>query len=207
MSWIDTLPCSARDALLSAGRRRDYPAGAQVYGLGDSPGGLYRVQTGSARIYLGGADGQILILRLSRAGDVFGQTVALDGAPAPIFVEARTPLSVLFFPQAELSRLQMRHPEILEGLSRQAATTIRGLMAALQELALMPLPMRLLSRLRALSRDAPAAEGWSRVDISQWEVTAMLAASRPAVNKALRSLERDGAVRLGRGWIEMRSHG
>lgn len=204
MSWIDDLPSPARGELLACARRRDFAAGAQVYGLGDAPGGLFLVREGSARLYLGGADGQFLILRLCREGDLFGQTVALDGAPAPVFVEARTGLSTLFFPQAELAALQAKYPEIGAGLARQSAATVRGLMAALQEVALMPLPARTLSRLRALARDGAPAAGGARVEITQWELTAMLAASRPALNKTLRKLERDGALRLGRGWIEVR---
>lgn len=196
MNWIDRLPEDARAALMESARTRRFVAGELVYGLADDPGGFFLIQHGSVRLYLGRSDGRQLILKICRAGDLFGQTLSIDGDPAPIFVEARTALTTSFFPYQSLQRLRISSAEIANGLAMQAAQTIRELMRGVEELALLPLPERALSRLRALAAaQSDDQEEWPEVEITQAELASMLGASRQALNLVLQQLENQGHIR------------
>lgn len=195
MNWIDQLPESPRQALEEIASTRRFTTGELVFGLSDNPDGIFLIHRGSATVYLGCSDGRQLILRICRPGDLFGQTASIDGSPAPVFVEARSTLTTSFFPYQPLQHLRIRHAEIANGLARQAAQTIRGLMDTVAELTFMPLPERALAHLRRLVVRADEREEWPEVEITQAELASMLASSRPGLNQALQQLEQEGLIR------------
>lgn len=196
MSWIGTLPGEVRAALLEGASVRTYPRNALLYGLTDQPGGLFLITAGSARQYFGRADGRSLLLRICREGESLGQTAITDGQPAPLFAEARTPLKTLFVPVSRINQLRQRHGEIEQALAREATRTIRQQWRLIESLAFLDLRERLIRRLQFLvEHDGAAAAVEIEIDISQFELAAMLGASRPAMNRVLRDLAAQEIVR------------
>ena len=206
-NWVDKLSAETRAALLAVGRPRRFQAGATVHYSIDAPDGVFLIVSGSAYLHLGRRTGETLLLRIARQGEVFGELVALDAAPAPIFVSARTDLVAISFPRSEFVRLRTAYPEIRDALVQALAVHLRGSLQLMEEIALLALPERARARLCILAQEAsPLTAGVEPValDITQAELASMLASSRPALNKVLAILEEAGEIALRFKVIEVR---
>lgn len=207
-NWIDRLAAAPRAAITAAMVPHRFARGALVYSRTEAPQGLYVIRSGEAAFCLDGANGRRLLLKVLRANELFGESVALDRRPAPVSVEARSELLTGMVPLHRLDPLRRQFGEIDAALSQVAAANLRAVLDVLEEQALLPLPERTVSRLLALCRDAGWSEGEAdpvRLAHSQAELAAMLGASRQAVNGELALLEARGAVRRGFGFIEVRA--
>ncbi len=204
MSWIDTLPLETRSAIKSAMQPRIFARGALIFNRAESPEGLFVIDQGTASFFVDSETGNRLLLRIIRPGEIIGETVALDGRPAPISVEARSDLNTRFVPAARLTRLRRTHRAIEAALAIAASGNLRRLLTALEELVLMPLPQRTLSRLRQLVRESTTA-GWREdgllLDLRQAELAEMLGVSRQAINTVLGSFQRQGLLERRFGHI------
>lgn len=206
-NWVDDLTAETRQALLSIGRPRRFPAGATIYCATETPDGVFLITSGSAYMHLGRRTGEMLLLRIARQGEVFGELVALDASPAPVFASARTDLGTISFPRAEFARLKSSYPEIRDALILALSVHLRGSLQLMEEIALLSLPERARARLSTLAQEAaPHTVGHETValDITQAELALMLAASRPATNKVLAALEDAGEIALRFKVIEVR---
>lgn len=197
-NWIDQLPFDARAALNAAMQPRAFASGALIYNRTEQPHGLYLIRSGSALFQIDAANGKRLLLKIIRTNELFGETVAFDGKPAPIAVEARGPLVTNFVPKAQLAALRDRFVEIDRQLAAAAAQNLRATLVALEELNLMNLRERAAARLISLCRDTgQSADAPIRLDLTQTEFASMLGASRQATNGMLGELESIGAIRRG----------
>lgn len=203
LRWLDRLPEAVRAELVAAGRERSFSAGALIYTIEDQPGGIFAIQSGEARQFIGRADGGNLLLRICRPGDSLGQTYITDGAPAPLFAEARTDLVTLFIPATAIARFRRQHVEIEQELARVAAETIRQQWRLIESLAFLSLRERLWRRLQfmreseKMSDPVKADAEWIELDVTQAELASMLGVSRPALNRELQRMDTAGVVRLG----------
>lgn len=192
-NWIDRLGPEARAAMQRVVVRRKFARGALIYTRNEAPEGLFVIRKGSALFCLDGTSGRRLLLKILRINDVMGESFALDGKSAPVAMEARTDLLTDLIPQHRFAGLRDQFPEISQALAHVASANLRAMLSYLEELALMPLAERTISRLRQLCREQAGAS-IVRLDISQTELAMMLGASRPAVNQVLARLEVQGAI-------------
>jgi CRP-like cAMP-binding protein len=190
-NWIDLLPTAAQNAIIGEMTPRAFKRGTLIYARSEAPDGLYLIRSGSAYSTLNSPHGNKLLLRIMRQSDLFGETVALDLRPAPVFVEARTRLETSFVPSRRIAAVARAFPAIERALALVASNNLRAALSALEELVLLPLQQRLQSRLASLAREAirSGAERDCVIEITQSELAAMMGASRQAVNAALRDLE------------------
>ncbi len=173
--------------------RRKFDRGTLIYSRSEEPEGLFVIRRGSALFCLDGANGRRLLLRVLRTNELMGESFAFDGKSAPVSMEARTELVTDLIPQHRFTSLREQFPEIGKALAHVAAANLRATLSYLEELALMPLAERTVSRLEQLCREHPD-QARVRLDISQTELAMMLGASRPVVNRVLASLEARGAL-------------
>lgn len=175
---------------------RAFASGALIYNRTEQPSGLYLIRSGSALFQIDGVNGNRLLLRIVRENELFGETVAYDAKPAPIAVEARSPLLTDFVSTAQLAKLRDRHAEIDRELAAVAVLNLRAALVAIEELNLMSLRERTIARLASLcaeTRQLP--EDPIRLDLTQTELASMLGASRQATNGVLGELEEIGLIR------------
>lgn len=196
--WIDTLPEEAALALRAAMARQTFAKGQLVFAPKEAPRGLRLVEAGSAYLGLMAENGAKLTLGIVRPGGVIGHAGAFDRRATTVFVEARTALEVSFVSARALNELREIHPAIDRAMAELIVRDLRGLLNGVEELVLLPLHDRVVRCLRRLARELSPVSGERIVlDITQDELAAMTAASRPAVNAVLRKLERSGAVACG----------
>lgn len=196
-NWIDLLPEGPRHAMAAAMIQRSYPKGAMVYGRDEFPPGLFVIRSGSALFCLDAANGRRMLLRIVRQNELFGETVARDGKPAPISIEAREDIAVSLIPWQKLAVLKQEHPAIEAALGEVMAFHFRALLDVLIEQALLPIEERVSARLALLCRvgaEQGPEPGSYVLEQSQAELAMMLGATRQSVNAVLGRLEASGAI-------------
>ena len=84
---------------------------------------------------------------------------------------------------------------------------MRAAFAALEDLALLPAPQRLVRRLVAMARGygerLEAVPARPRLQVTQEQLARMLSISRQTVNTLLQGLQARGIIRVQRGEIEI----
>ncbi len=197
-NWIDRLPVASRQALHGEFQTRTFAQGAMIYNRTEQASGLYIIRNGSALFQIHGLNGKRLLLKIIRANEVFGETIAYDGKPSPIAVEARTPLRTSFIPSDRLSRLRYQFPEIDRALGDVAVEHLRAALTAIEELNLLDLHERTLACLARLCADfRETGSATIRLDLTQAELASMLGASRQATNGILAEFEKAAWLRRG----------
>lgn len=173
---------------------RTYPRGALVFPEGAPPAGLYLVVTGRVRVFKASAEGREQVLHHVEPGQSFNDVAAFDGAATPAAAQALEPTTVLLLPRPALLVLLRTHPEIAEAVIRVLASRLRQMSALVEDLALRPVVARVAATLLRLTEPGAAAALPTRQ-----ELAAMAGTVREVATRALKRLERAGAIRVGPG--------
>lgn len=202
--WFAACPPALQDVLLAQGRLRTLAHGESLFVRGAPPEGLCCVTAGALHIGALDARGQPAQLAYLEPYQWFGEISLIDGLPRTHDAVADGETRVLVVPRSGLLPLLDEQPGLWRELARLACRKLRVSFAVLEELALLPLEERIERRLRLMavgydSREAPRR----RIRVGQEVLARMMGVSRQSVNKALKTLETRGAVRLHYGEIEL----
>lgn len=157
------------------------------------------VARGAVRVSAGGVSGRALSLAYLEPGTWFGDVALLDGLPRPHDVQAHGDTTLLCVGKADFADLVSRHVELARALLQLNCGRIRAALEQLEGMTQLPLPARLARQLQSLVLGwGQAGEQGIRIGLrlTQDELAQLLGASRQRVNLALRSLERQGLLRL-----------
>lgn len=202
---FDVLPEDVRREVRALARRRRFKRGEVVFHEGDPADALHVLVRGHVAIRTVTPLGDTVCFTVLGAGDTFGELSLLsdDGerAASAAAVEGAETLSLR---HAEVARLRAAHPAVDQVLLSLLATALRRTNRLLLEALYEPADVRVLRRLVDLVEsyggggDAPVT-----VPVTQDELAGLAGTTRPTVNRALRALEGDGVVALGRGRTEV----
>jgi len=185
--------------LASVARARSWPAGATMFQRGDPGDWLFAIADGRVRLTVATPGGRELVLRHAEAGDTLGEIALFDGEPRSADAVALTPVSGWIVHGADWQRLAATDPGVTQAGMRWLCRRLRETTGQLESIALFDLEARaarfLLATLRQLHGEEVPAQAALRLEISQTEIAAVLAASRSKVNRALAALESQGATR------------
>lgn len=204
-AWFSALPPDFQDALLQAARERRLRDGEALYFKGDPGDGLYCVVSGALASTGDTRDGQQTMLARIDAPHWFGEVSLIDDGPRTHHTWADGAAVVLHVPLEPLQAHLARHPAHWRALAQLLARRIRTAFDTLDEFAAMPALERVARRLALMSEsygDLPSS-GRRVIRVPQDRLATMLALSRQTVNRALKRLEAEGAVRLTRGGTEI----
>jgi len=202
--WFAACPTELQDVLLRLGRMHPLAHGQSLFSRGGQADGLCCVTAGGLHIGALDAEGQPAELAYLEPYQWFGEIALIDGLPRTHDAVAEGGTRVLVVPRDPLVDWLDRHPAQWRELARLACRKLRVAFAVLEELAILPLEERLQRRLRLLaqgygSREAPRR----RIRLGQEVLARMMGVSRQSVNKALKTLETRGVLRLHYGEIEL----
>jgi len=171
--------------------------GAILFEQGDESDGLYVIIKGILRIFLTAKDGREATVSLSEEGDVIGEMSLLDGLPRSAGAAALTSTKLAFIPRAPFLDLL----DSSGSLGRQIILTLCERLRATNERVDQAMFHDLRYRLMMLLRQLALIHGQVEkdmsvvdLDLTQGTLAQMLGASREAVNKHLRALEREGRI-------------
>jgi ABC-type bacteriocin/lantibiotic exporter with double-glycine peptidase domain/CRP-like cAMP-binding protein len=97
-----------------------YEFGETIVAAGDPAEGFYVLRSGVARALAVGDDGQEVSLHLLRAGDSFGESGLLDGAPRTATVRAAADVEALRLDASIFKALTRLHPSVEDAFALQA---------------------------------------------------------------------------------------
>ena len=198
------LPAPGRDAFLANATSRTWARGELAIRDGDDAATLMLVTSGHLLVRLLTPAGEQVALSVVGPGDVLGEVglvsrrrertadaVALDAVTA------------LVLPRAEFDRVRRHAPEVDDFVMELMARRIDRLSHRVAEAHHAPVLQRVARRLQEVSRTYLNGSGTVRIPLTQQDIAGLAGATRPTVNAALRQLERDGIIRLGRGRVEL----
>lgn len=210
--WFAGLPEGLQQFLISHGQLRTLQAGQRIFSRGDAPDGLYACISGSIQVAgstrVGQEDKQT-ILTLIEAPDWFGEICLFDGLPRTHDATADTAATVLHVRYSACEQLFVERPDYWKPFGLLLTQKLRLMFMAMEDIALMPTPLRVVRRLLQMSQGygirakGTGMLGVRTLNVSQEKLSAMLAISRQTTNQILKQLEGEGLIALHRGTIEI----
>jgi CRP-like cAMP-binding protein len=172
---------------------RSFSRGQLLFLEGEQGEGLYLVKSGMVRVFKTSTEGREMVMLIARPGDTFNDAPAFDGGLNLVSASAAENTTVYMIPTATLMAVL--------GGCRAAAAIIRGLSSRLRHLTTViedlsfrsvsgRLAKLLLEQVTAGERTAPVPR------LTQDEMAAMVGSVRDVIGRVLRSLEKEGAIRI-----------
>ncbi len=88
-----------------------YPAGATLFGEGQSCRGIYILCKGRVKLSATSSEGQTLILKIAQPGEVLGLNTTVSGLPHEMTAETGQPCQLNFVKREDFLRFLAEHPE------------------------------------------------------------------------------------------------
>ncbi len=172
---------------------RTFGKGQMLFLDGEPCDGLYLVKTGLVRVFKTSPEGREMVMIVARPGDTFNDASAFDGGKNLVNASALEPATVYIIPTAALTAVLggCRAAEaIIKGLSAQ----LRHLTSVIEDLSFRSVSGRLA---KLLLEQAVAGEKSAPVPrLTQDEMASMVGSVRDVIGRVLRSLEKEGAIRV-----------
>ena len=171
---------------------------------------LYMIADGIVKLLLRSHSGEFIELIRQGRPAVLGELALLDDGPRSASAEAVERTTLLSLTRDELFEVLRSQPDVAEALLRWLVAIVRRTTQDLADLAFLDLEGRVARRILALSEGLGLASvervAASGRRITQTEIAQMVSGARQTVNRALRSLEQRGYIRITEGSIEIRDH-
>jgi CRP-like cAMP-binding protein len=196
--FFDRLTQEDRDSLFAAMEFTSFAAGESIFARGDPARALYIVVAGAVRLSVLSEDGRELTLLHASQGALFGEIGCFDGGGRTTDATALAATQALALQRRDLTSAMRRTPEIAFAAMAFLGARLRATNERLESVALHSVEARLA---RFFLAQAGAAEQGGRskcrlrLDMSQTDISLIIAVSRPKVNAAFALLEEKGALR------------
>lgn len=195
---FEELGTDACAALAGAAIPRSWPAGTVLFQRGDPGDHMVAISDGRIKLSLITAAGKELALRHAEPGSILGEMALLDGQPRSADAVAVVASRGFLVMRRDFDRLLDTYPDCARGAIRYLCRRLRETTDQMESIALFELDARLarffLATLRQIHGDDLPDEARLAVPLSQGEIAAVLGASRPKINRAIASLEEQGAI-------------
>lgn len=198
------------DARLSAiahdVRVRRYEAKESVVTEGEACHGLYFVIDGHVKVFKTSGSGREQVLRIIGAGRTFNDVPVFDGGTNPGNVATLEPSTIGWIPKSRVLSLTSEEPLVAIAVIRILATRLRALTVMIEDLALRGVTARIARLLLDASRGRPPlaeVDPGAQIELTQERLAAMSGSVREVVHRALKLLEQEGAIAIGRRRIEV----
>ena len=184
------------DAIAARGIVRSYPKGQILFYQQDPGESLYVILEGRVKAFVTSEEGAELNLGIFESPSILGEVALVDGGPRSASAEVVAPAKLLVFTRAAFVALLGEHPALVEAYLRMLGKLIRRLQDRTEDLVFLDLHGRVAKLLLSFAEDAEAGPEGTLLDlkVTQGELAAMVAGSRPTVNQILKTFE-------GRGYL------
>ena len=200
--WFSSLSPSLKHDILRCAFVKRYPDGALISARGDTPVLWVACAKGAVRVSSTTLTGKQVTLTYVEPGVWFGDVAMFDGDRRTHDTYAHGATTILCVTRSDFQKILLQHTELYEALMRLQARRIRLLFGQVEDLNTLPLRARLAKQLLHLARsygvpNTPVDdEQRIALQLAQEELAQLLGASRQRVNQELKSLEREGVIRV-----------
>lgn len=200
--WFSSLSAVLRHDILRCASVKRFPDGALIAARGDPARLWVGCASGAVRVCSTSLSGKQITLTYIEPGIWFGDIAMFDGDLRTHDAYAHGNTTVLCVTRGNLERLLKQHVELYEAFLQLQARRIRLLFAQIEDLATLPLRARVAKQLHQLMRSYGGPnpecpdETLITLKLAQEELAQLLGASRQRVNQELKTLEREGTIRV-----------
>ena len=200
--WFSSLSPSLKHDILRCAFVKRYPDGALISARGDTPDLGVACAKGAVRVSSTTLTGKQVTLTYVEPGVWFGDVAMFDGDRRTHDTYAHGATTILCVTRSDFQKILLQHTELYEALMRLQARRIRLLFGQVEDLNTLPLRARLAKQLLHLARsygvpNTPVDdEQRIALQLAQEELAQLLGASRQRVNQELKTLEREGVIRV-----------
>ena len=200
--WFSSLSPSLRHDILRCAFVKRYKDGDLLAARGDPPEHWIACAKGALRVSSTAVSGKQVTLTYVEPGIWFGDVAMFDGERRTHDTYSHGDTTVLCVARADFQKILATHVELYEALMRLQARRIRTLFGLVEDLNTLPLRARLAKQLIHLVRSygVPNLDDGSQtrigLQLAQEELAQLLGASRQRVNQELKTMEREGTIRI-----------
>ena len=194
------LSLKERTDLASRMRPRRFGRNEVIFHKDDPATHVYLIASGTVKISVEEEDGQEVVIALMRGGDVFGDLALFDDGPRSATVTAMNETMAFTLANRDFTDVLHHNPAAMKQLLALLAQRIRRSTGHIEDLVFLDLPGRVA---KCLIDQNELLRANGHVALTQEEIASFVGATRVAVNRVLVDLERRGALRLGRGHVEI----
>ncbi len=155
--------------------------------------GLYVVKTGRVRIFKSSPEGRELVLLTAGVGTTFNEVPVFDGGSNPASASALEATSVYIIPEETMLSLLDGCPAA-QTIIKLFAGRLRHLTGVVEDLSFRSVVSRIARLLLDLAVVQEGSKPMPR--LTQEEMATMVGSVRDVVGRALRALEKSGAIKL-----------
>lgn len=191
-----------RDALVAVGRSRRYERARPIFHEGDTSNFVVVLERGRVKIVTTTATGSETLLSVRGTGSLVGEFAALDDSPRLATAVAIDRVTALVVSADDFREFLARHPRAAVELVHTLVGRLRESDRRRVEFGAYDTTRRLAAVLVDLASHATTSESHDvEIRLAQYELAAMIGASRESVARGLAALRAEGLVRTGRGTI------
>ena len=205
--WFSSLSPSLRHDILRCAFVRRYQDGDLIAARGEPPDQWIACAKGAVRVSSTTLTGKQITLTYVEPGIWFGDVAIFDGDRRTHDAYAHGATTILNVARADFQKILSLHPELYEALLKLQARRIRLLFGQVEDLNTLPLRARLAKQIGHLIRSygvpsLSSHDEWRiTLQLAQEELAQLLGASRQRVNQELKTMEREGVVRVEPGGL------
>jgi CRP/FNR family transcriptional regulator len=166
---------------------------------GDPCDTVYFVVSGGIKVYKTSIGGKEQILHIAQKGESIGDIGVFDGGPAPASMKAITATTLYQINKRDLDTIIQKYPKVALNALRALATRVRRDSRLVEELSFG----QVVNRVARLLLKYMEWEMGSGIRLTQQDMANMVGSSREMVNKSLRYMEDQKALRTTRKGIEI----
>jgi CRP-like cAMP-binding protein len=178
-----------------------YQRGEVVFWQEEPCPGLQIVKRGVVKLFKLSPQGRELIVNIFKEGATFAEVPVFDGGLNPVNVAALEESDIWQLDKAVIRRLMEKHPELCSQVMINLAKNLRMMVGIIEEVSFYQVAQRLARLLSQMTPDELAGPDSTR--LTQDQLAARLGTVREVVARALRELERSGAIRVDRRQIQV----
>src|SRR5208283_5211977 len=197
--WLSYTPPPFRQTVLDRCRFETFKAGATIYSVGDPPGGMYGLATGSFAISIAPGERGPYVAHFARPGTWFGEAAAFTEQPRRISLSVTRDSKVLHLPLPAIREIVGADPGAWRFFGLASILHIDVAIGAADDLLIrdpFKRSVAVLLRLGGCRYRTPEGARPIEVDVSQEDFATMTNVARTTAGTVLRKLEADGGVEV-----------
>lgn len=178
-----------------------FKRGEIIFWEADECAGLHMIRSGSVKLFKVSPHGRELIVKVLEEGATFNEVPVFDNGTNPINVAALEDCEIWVIEAGRLQDCLYRYPEMAQSVILNLGKNLRNLLKIVEELSFFQVTNRLARLISQLPSEQLVGEREDR--LTQDELAARLGTVREVVARALRELERSGAIQVQRRQIHV----
>lgn len=199
---FDGVPAHTLSAVATDARRRRFRRGQVIFHEGDPAETLHVIDAGRVKVTLVSPDGNEAILAVLGTGDFFGELALLDSGPRSATAQAMEKTETLEVNRNGFGTL-LEDTAVRKRVLERVAIAMRRVDRQIERLRFLDLTGRVALHLFDLAHEQGDRQDGSDtlsgpavvlLPYRQADLAAMVGASRQAVSRTLRELEREGLL-------------